>query len=203
MKKILVLFLSFFFVTFSVAQRRINCTVKVRDSVFKEISTKDSTVIDPSIFLKKFDSLIMVYKIRAIYFVNNNTKVSHYLPWSRIMLINTKSKELLTDKFIGELTHAEQFSRKPLFYYSKAASDIFKSFVRSVLKRKKYKEESKKLMEERKCSSFLAYLWVSYLEEYNNTNSFEYEAHKIIEPKIRSILWGIPKIKERKIIADR
>jgi hypothetical protein len=197
MKKIMFLF--FFFVPLiGFAQRKTDRTREVRDSIFREIVAKDSTERDSVTFLKDFNLLIKICKVKKIYLRDNATRVSHYFPWNGVMLINLQSGGSLLDKFSGELVHGEQFASRPLFYYKKATAEILGAFARSVLKRKKYKATADSLVVERKCSRFIAYLWASYQEQYYRVNSFEYH-HLLFDSEVRKFLWGPPKKKRKEI----
>lgn len=154
----------------------------LRDSICLEVHLAG---YDSSFIGHFFDSTIFAYRIRKIYFIGNVTGYSHYL--YRTMLIDEVSSKTFLQKFIGELAHAKQAKDYSVRYLKSTSSTIINSTLKSIFNRRKYKLEAEKKIVETGWSRFKAYWWAAFQSVYDDPESFEYEAHQIIEPK----LWDI------------
>ncbi len=171
---------------------------EIRNYAFNDVVARDSTKVDSAYFFKSVDSFFVSYNIRGIYLVHNGDNGPSQFLFG-IILINVDSRESFINMLTGELAHAEQWSKRPLSYLSETIKPVFSALFRSIFERKKYKAEAEKLAKETGRSRVVTYWWVAYQRrEYKDPNSFEFEAHEIIEPKIKKLLWG--PVKEKKEI---
>lgn len=160
-----------------------------RDSLKKIIAQEfTSKGFESARAIELFDSLNKKYRVKKILFVNSrNTSYSHYLWPMRLMLINaTKSPRgnfvSTYNEWIGELTHAKQFTERPLYQATRAVKGLFQTFGKVIFHAKDYREQAMELARENRYGKFKSYLWVAYQDQYTDEKSFEYEAHKVIEP---------------------
>lgn len=176
-------FVPFFTICYGQKDRRDS----VRTIITLEFMQKGA---DSLLVSSMFDSLNKKFKVKHIYFAKNKTGSSHFLP-GKVMLVNVDTdinSNFLSayDEWIGELAHAQQFSEKPFRYSWMAFVGFWQTFCKLVSHHRTYKMEADELIKDRGCGRIKAYLWTAYQDQYEDEGSFEYEAHKVREIKLRN-----------------
>lgn len=167
-----------FFIHVSILSQKKDRTKDLRDSITLSMHYLE---FDSSSMGYFFDSVITACKISKIFFIGGKTASSHFLWPQRHILIDTANEGSFLEKFISEITHAEQFRDHPFFYSKLAIKSFWKTTLRSVFKREKYYVLAKEKMDSLGWSRFKAFWWATYQDEYEDPNSIEFEHY----PRLR------------------
>ena len=155
--------------------------------------------------VRDFNLLLEVLKIRAIYFVTNETQTSHYLYPQRVILINPLNKKsTLLEKILGEFVHGVQFRFRPIHYSKRALGSFLRTGLRLAVHYRAYYRQADSICHERgyRTVSKEMVVWMAYGPEYSNPKSFERD-HGVIEPGLHMLFkWmnGLPVPPTKKVI---
>ncbi len=110
---------------------------------------------------------------------------AYYNNRNNIMYLNIDSMDTIENQYIAELSHAKQYDRNPVHFMLREYYAVLKTEVRHLSSKKPGSHQSK------------------YDLLYNEPGSIEYEAHRIIEPKLKSELETLTPIRIAAGIAQK
>jgi hypothetical protein len=109
-----------------------------------------------------------------------------YDPLTNTIFINIGDNESTIDAYLSELSHGKQFNEKPVTSNLLSARDLLKSIKDGVLDKGNFVTP--------KVDTIVRRIDISIQNKYNSLyddpETVEYEAHKIIEPKLRAELYA-------------
>ncbi len=96
------------------------------------------------------------------------TNAPSYNPFSNTVYISCDSKWLSQDDLLSELSHAKQYANNPVNFCVISADSLIRTIANMAIHDETF--------------------WSAYCREYSTWGSFEFEAHRIIEPQLKQRL---------------
>lgn len=110
-----------------------------------------------------------------------NTGRNFYNPYTNTVFLNVGDNEETVDNYVAELSHGKQFGENPVSSNLSAVKGILKAVKNGVFEEQTTPDQTETNQKYGSIDS-------NYETLYDEPGTLEYEAHKVIEPKLRAEL---------------